>query len=175
MPAWIPSDRYLNRSRLRAFARQHGHDDYASLLRWSQTDLEGFWRAVDRDLDLVWTKKYDRVLDDSKGIPWTRWWTGGRMNYVDTALGRRLGPDRIAVIAEGEEGTVRRVSYGQLRGDVGSFAKRLRRLGVAKGDRVGIYMPMTYDCVVAVLAVGLLGAIYIPIFSGYGADAIAGR
>jgi acetyl-CoA synthetase len=175
MPAWTPSAPYLNRSRLKAFAEAHGHRDYASLLRWSQTDLDGFWRAVDNDIDLVWTKKYDRVLDDSKGIPWTTWWTGGRMNYVSTALRARLGPDRVAVIAEGEEGTVRRVSYGQLARDVGTFAAGLRATGVNKGDRVAVYMPMTYECVVAVLAVGALGAVFIPVFSGYGADAIAGR
>ncbi len=175
VPAWTPSEEYRNRSRLRAFARAHGHEDYASLLRWSQTDLPGFWRAVERDLDLVWTKRYEDVLDDSLGIPWTTWWTGGRMNYVATALRSRLGPDRIAVIAEGEEGTVRRVSYGQLARDVAAFGNGLRGLGVAKGDRVGIFMPMTYECVVAVLAVGMIGAVYIPIFSGYGADAIAGR
>jgi acetyl-CoA synthetase len=175
MPAWGPSAPYLNRSRLKAFAEAHGHRDYASLLRWSQTDLDGFWRAVDRDIDLVWTKKYDRVFDDSKGIPWTTWWTGGRMNYVATALRQRLGPDRIAVIAEGEEGTVRRVSYGQLARDVGTFAAGLRASGVNTGDRVAVFMPMTYECVVAVLAVGALGAVFIPVFSGYGADAIAGR
>jgi len=175
MPAWTPTAPYLNRSRLKAFAEAHGYRDYASFLRWSQTDLEGFWRAVDRDIDLIWTKKYERVFDDSTGIPWTTWWTGGRMNYVATALRPRLGPDRIAVIAEGEEGTVRRVSYGQLGRDVGTFAAGLRASGVNKGDRVAVFMPMTYECVVAVLAVGALGAVFIPVFSGYGADAIAGR
>ena len=175
MPAWTPSPAYLNRSRLKAFAEANGHRDYASFLRWSQTDLDAFWRATDRDLDLVWKKKYDRVLDDSRGMPWTTWWAGGRMNYVSTALRSRLGPDRVAVIAEGEEGTVRRVSYGQLARDVGTFAAGLRAIGVNKGDRVAVFMPMTYDCVVAVLAVGALGAIFIPVFSGYGADAIAGR
>ncbi len=175
MPAWTPTAPYLNRSRLRAFASAHGHKDYDSLLRWSQTDPDGFWSGVDRDLDLVWTKKYERVFDDSRGIPWTTWWTGGRMNYVATALRARLGPDRVAVIAEGEEGKVRRISYGQLARDVGAFAAGLRAIGVAKGDRVAVFMPMTYECVVAVLAVGALGAIFIPVFSGYGADAIAGR
>ena len=175
MPAWTPTAEYLNRSRLRAFAQAHGHGDYASLLRWSQTDLDGFWRAVDHDLDLVWAKRYDRVLDDSRGTPWTTWWSGGRMNYVATALRARLGPDRVAVIAEGEEGTVRRVSYGQLARDVAVFSAGLRATGIAQGDRVAVFMPMTYECVVAVLALGALGAIFIPVFSGYGADAIAGR
>ena len=175
MPAWTPSDAYLNRSRLKAFAEANGHRDFASLLRWSQSDLDGFWRATDRDLGLVWTKKYDTVFDESHGMPWTTWWTGGRMNYVATALRARRGPDRVAVIAEGEEGTVRRVSYGQLARDVGTFAAGLRAIGVEKGDRVAVFMPMTYDCVVAVLAIGTLGAIFIPVFSGYGAEAIAGR
>jgi acetyl-CoA synthetase len=116
MPAWTPSPAYLNRSRLRAFAEAHGHTEYDSLLRWSQTDLDAFWRAVDRDLDLAWTKRYERVFDDSKGMPWTTWWTGGRMNYVNTALRTRIGPDGVAVIAEGEEGNVRRVSYGRCSG-----------------------------------------------------------
>src|SRR4051812_7016159 len=97
------------------------------------------------------------------------------MNYVATALRQRLGPDRVAVIAEGEEGTVRRVSYGQLARDVGTFAAGLRAIEVKHGDRVAGFMPMTYECVVAVLAVGALGAIFIPVFSGYAADAIAGR
>ena len=175
MPAWTPSERYLGRSRLRAFAKHHGHADYDSFLRWSQTDLDGFWRGVDRDLELVWTKRYDRVLDDSKGIPWTTWWVGGRMNYVATALRSRRGPDRVAVISEGEEGKVRRISYGQLARDVGTFAAGLRATGVEKGDRVAVFMPLTYECVVAVLAIGSLGAVFIPVFSGYGADAIAGR
>ncbi|HEY6958595.1 MAG TPA: AMP-binding protein [Candidatus Limnocylindria bacterium] len=175
MPAWSPSDRYLNRSRLRALATQTGHADYASFLRWSQTDLDGFWRAVDRDLELVWTKRYERVFDDSKGMPWTTWWVGGRMNYVATALRSRRGPDRVAVISEGEEGNVRRISYGQLARDVGTFAAGLRALGVAKGDRVAVFMPLTYECVVAVLAIGSVGAVFIPVFSGYGADAIANR
>ena len=76
MPAWIPTASYLNRSRLKAFAEANGHSDYASFLRWSQTDLEGFWRATDRDLDLVWARRYERVFDDSRGPEWTTWFTG---------------------------------------------------------------------------------------------------
>ena len=84
--AWRPTERYLARSRLRRFAEAHGHRDFASLYRWSVEDLEGFWRSVERDLGLVWQTPYERVLDTSRGIPWTTWWIGGRMNYVTTAL-----------------------------------------------------------------------------------------
>ncbi len=108
--AWRPTERYLARSRLRRFAEQHGHRDFASLYRWSIDDLEGFWRAVDRDLGLVWQASYERVLDTSRGIPWTTWWIGGRMNYVATAL--RHDRSRTALVFEGEEGVTRRLTYG---------------------------------------------------------------
>jgi len=172
-PAWEPSARYLERSRLRRFAERHGHRDYASLLGWSTDDLEGFWRATERDLGIAWRVPYTQVLDQSRGIPWTTWWTGGRMNYVATAL--RHDPARIAVIAEAEEGTVRRLTYGELSAEVARIAAGLRKLGVARGDRVAVFLPLTVECVVAVLAIGAIGAIFIPVFSGYGAEAIAGR
>ncbi len=173
--AWEPSSAYLERSRLRRFAESRGLRSYDALLRWSIDDLAGFWRAVDRDLDLVWSRPYEHVLDSSRGLPWTTWWTGGRMNHVATALREDRDPSRIAVIAEGEEGSVRRLTYGELRDQVARFASGLRALGVRPGDRIAIFMPLAVECVVAVLAVGWLGAIYIPVFSGYGADAIAGR
>ena len=173
MPAWSPSAAYLERSRLRAFAAKHGCDDYASLLRWSTDDLEGFWAATERDLRIAWRTPYTHVLDTTRGVPWTTWWTGGRMNYVETAL--RHDADRLAIVAEGEEGTVRRLTYGELTAQVASVAAGLRSIGVRRGDRVGVFLPLTVECAVAVLAIGAIGAVFIPIFSGYGAEAIAGR
>src|SRR5207302_11333511 len=81
----------------------------------------------------------------------------------------------VAAIAEGEEGTVRRLTYGELSDQVASFAAGLRSLGVKHGDRVAVFLPLTLECAVAVLAIGAIGAVFIPIFSGYGAEAIAGR
>jgi acetyl-CoA synthetase len=173
MPAWTPSPKYLERSRLRAFAMKNGCADYASLLRWSTEDLEGFWAATERDLRIAWRSPYTHVLDTSRGIPWTTWWTGGRMNYVATAL--RHNGDRVAIVAESEEGTVRTLTYRELSDQVASFAAGLRSLGVKRGDRVAVFLPLTVECAVAVLAIGAIGAVFIPIFSGYGAEAIAGR
>src|SRR5256885_2010289 len=171
--AWVPTSPYLERSRLRRFAESHGHQDFASLHRWSIEDLDSFWRAVDRDLGLVWKRPYDRVLDSSRGIPWTTWWLGGRMNFVASAL--RHDPSRTALIFEGEEGVTRRLTYGELASAVRGFAAGLRALGVRAGDRVGIFLPMIPESVIATLAVSAIGAIYRPIFSGYPAEAIAGR
>jgi acetyl-CoA synthetase len=171
--AWPPADHYLARSRLRQFAAAHGHTDFASLHRWSVEDLDGFWRAVDRDLGLVWKKRYDRVLDSSRGIPWTTWWLGGRMNFVESAL--RHDPSRVAIIFEGEEGITQELTYGELAAAVRRFAAGLRALGITPGDRVGIFLPLTPECAIATLAVAAIGAIFTPIFSGYASDAIAGR
>ncbi len=176
MPAaWSPSERYLDRSRLRRFANALGLRSYDELLRWATDDLERFWRATERDLGLVWTAPYSRAMNVSKGLPWTTWWTGGRMNYVGTALRPDRDQDRVALISEREDGRVDRRTYGELRTEVARFAAGLRAIGVHKGDRVAVFLPMGIECVVAVLALGALGAIYTPIFSGYGAEAIAGR
>ncbi|MFN2572179.1 MAG: AMP-binding protein, partial [Gemmatimonadales bacterium] len=107
------------------------------------------------------------------GMPWTTWWLGGRMNYVESAL--RHDPARTALIFEGEEGDTRRMTYGELAEAVRRCAAGLRALGVMPGDRVGIFLPLTPECVVATLAVSAIGAIFTPIFSGYASEAIAGR
>src|SRR5436190_12152827 len=171
--AWFPTDPYLDRSRLRRFAEAHGHRDFASLHRWSVEDLDGFWRAVGRGLQLVCRKPYERVFDSARGIPWTTWWLGGRMNFVASAL--RHDPSRTAIIFEGEEGITQQLSYGELVTAVRRCAAGLRALGVKPGDRVGIFLPLIPECAIATLAVAAIGAIYTPIFSGYASDAIAGR
>src|SRR5262249_24761881 len=112
------------------------------------------------------------------GIEWARWWPGARMNIVDSCLDRWLdGPaaDKPAVVWEGEEGPVRRLTYRELAGEVVRLAGALRRLGVGGGDRVGVYMRLVPETAVALLACARLGAIVLPLFSGYGAAAIAGR
>ena len=174
-PAWTPNAAYRERSQLRRFAAAHGLPDYPALLRWATDDLERFWRAVDADLGLVWREPYARAMDTSRGLPWTTWWTGGRMNHVETALRIDRDPRSIALIAEREDGSVERRTFGELRAEVTRFAAGLRATGVAAGDRVAIFLPLGVECVVAVLACGAIGAIYTPIFSGYGAEAIAGR
>ena len=174
-PAWSPNEAYRERSRLRRFAAAQGLSDYPSLLRWATADLERFWRAVEADLGVVWATPYDRAMDTSRGVPWTTWWTGGRMNYVETALRTDRDPAATALIAEREDGSVERLTFAELRAEVTRFAAGLRASGVSAGDRIAVFLPLGVECVVAVLACGALGAIYTPIFSGYGAEAIAGR
>jgi acetyl-CoA synthetase len=176
--AWRPSADYLKRSRLKRFMDRYGIADVPALLRRADEDPAWFWDAVSADLGLVWQKPYTQVMDTSRGIPWTRWFVGGQFNYVATALDKHAaGPaaDKTALIWEGEDGALRRFTYVELLAMTNRTANALAELGVGNGDRVGIFLPMIPEVVAATLACGKLGAIYTPIFSGYGAEAVATR
>lgn len=176
--AWRPTPEHLRRSRLLRFMRAQGFDDYDRFLEWSCREPAAFWDAVMQDLDLRFYDPYAQTLDTSGGLPWTTWFRGGRYNYVHNALDKWTeGPSRekLALVWEGDDGDVRRFTYGELAELVDRIAAGLVRLGLKKGDRVGIFMPMTPETVAATLAVNKLGAVYVPIFSGYGAEAVACR
>jgi acetyl-CoA synthetase len=175
--AWHPDPATIERSRMLAFAREHGLAGYDALLARAASDPEWFWGSVVDHLDVQWTKRFDSVLDVSDGIEWPRWFTGGRMNYVTSAVDRHL-QNRAGATAlkwEGDDGARLDLTFSVLAGQVNRVCNALRSLGVAKGDRVGIFLPMLPETAIAMLACGKLGAIFVPIFSGFGADAVANR
>ena len=175
---WEPSPEVVERSRLKRFMDAHGVASVAELVARAAADVQWFWDAAVRDMDIRFRRPYQRVVDLSDGIEWARWFPGAEMNVLDTCLDKWLdGPsaDRTALVWEGEPGEVRRLTYRELNAEVCRFAAALRRLGVERGDRVGVYMPMTPEVAVATLACAKLGAVFLPLFSGYGAGAIAAR
>jgi acetyl-CoA synthetase len=176
--AWRPTTSYLDRSRLSAFMRRMGVATYQELVARAAEDPAWFWDAVPDDLGMVWRQRYNTVMDSARGPQWTRWYLGGKLNYVDTALDKHAtgsSAQRDALIWEGEDGAIRRYTYAELLRLTNWAANALRGFGVGKGDRVGIYMPMIPEVVAAILACGKIGAIFTPIFSGYGAEAVATR
>lgn len=175
--AWRPSPDYLDRSRLRRFLTDVGCADLEELQARAESDPAWFWSAAVADLGIRFDPEPETVLDVVKGPEWARWWVGAGFNYVATALDEPAvaRPDELALVWEGEDGAVRRSSRGELRSEVDRAARALATLGVGRGDRVGIFLPMVPEAVIAVLAVGKLGAVYTPIFSGYGAPAVASR
>jgi acetyl-CoA synthetase len=176
--AWTPSEEYIRRSRLRRFMERHGVPDVPALVERAAREPGWFWGAVADDLGLVWQRPFAQVMDTTAGIPWTRWYVGGQFNYVATALDQHArGPraGHTALIWEGEDGAVRRFTYTELLALTNQTANALQALGVGKGDRVAIFMPMLPEIVAATLACGRIGAIYTPIFSGYGPEAVATR
>ena len=176
--AWRPTPEQADGSRLQAFIERHGLADYDDLMQRSTTDLEWFWRAVLDDLDIRFYAEPDRILDASHGPAWPQWCPGARMNIVHNCLDKWIGTpteNRPAVIWEGEEGVTRRLTYAELYRDVNRCAGALRTLGVVKGDRIALFMPMCPELMVAFFAAIKIGAIVLPLFSGYGADAVSTR
>jgi acetyl-CoA synthetase len=178
---WSPSEDYVERANVTRFMRAHAIGSYQELVRRSIDDIAWFWDAVVRDLDLEFFTHYERVVDASRGPEWATWFTGGTVNLAHNCLDRwaERTPDAVAVSWEGDEGpdagAVRHVTYAQLREMADRLAHGLRSLGVGTGDAVGIFLPMAPETVAAVMACAKLGAVFLPIFSGYAADAVATR
>jgi acetyl-CoA synthetase len=175
--AWRPSAAERTDTRLARFLASTGEPDLDSLQRHAEADPAWFWGAAADDLELAWQRRPNTVLEAPGGIEWTRWWRGGAYNYAAAAMDPRAtrDPDGPALAWEGEDGEVRTLTNAELRDAAERAAAGFAALGVGEGDRVGIYLPMLPETVVTVLALGLLRAIYTPIFSGYGATAVASR
>jgi acetyl-CoA synthetase len=172
---WQPSPDVVERANVTRLARRHDIHSYAELLDKSCVDIEWFWDAVVADLGIEFTRPYERVLDTSNGIQWPMWFVGGRVNIAYNCADRHRGSGRVAVIWEGEEGEVRRLTHDDLAVEVARFAEGLRALRVHKGDAVGVFLPTIPEAVVAFLACARIGAIVVPIFSGFAASAVRVR
>jgi acetyl-CoA synthetase len=174
---WRPTPEVAARARIARFMAAHGVGSLEALHRRSIEDPEWFWDAVVRDIGIEWIAPYRRVLDESRGIAWPRWFEGGLMNLAANCVDRHLAArgDRPAIVWESESGETRTLTFAELAREVNRLAHVLRELGVAEGDRVGIYLPLGIEAVVATLAVVRIGAVYTPCFSGYGAQAVASR
>lgn len=175
-PIWFPSEAYTRGSHIEALLQHFGLDGYEALYRLSIEETERFWQATLELLDLRWSVPYERVLDLSQGPQWPNWFVGGRLNLAQNALRHaEERPNEPALLWEGEDGAVRQLTYQELEVAVAQAAHALRALGVGKGDRVGLFLPMLPETAVAALAVARIGAIFVPIFSGYAPEAAATR
>jgi acetyl-CoA synthetase len=175
--AWTPSAAQLEHANVVRLARALGCEDYAGLHRVSVEEPDRFWRAVAADLGLELSRPWDAVLDDSRGIEWTTWFEGARLN-VATACAHVWAartPAAVAAVFAGEEGQRDEWTYAELSARVTRLAEALARLGVAAGDRVAIYLPMCPDAAVASHACAHIGAVQVPIFSGFAAPAVVQR
>ncbi|MGC2212095.1 MAG: acetate--CoA ligase [Silvibacterium sp.] len=147
---------------------------YEELYARSVADPEAFWAGIAKELH--WFAPWTKVLDWQE--PWAKWFVGGKTNLSYNCLDRHVlngKRDKTAILWEGEPGEVRRLSYGELLSEVSRFANALKSLGVKKGDRVAIYMGMTPELAVALLACARIGAVHSVIFGGFAAHAIVDR
>jgi propionyl-CoA synthetase len=149
---------------------------YDEVYRRSLADPAGFWGAVAEDL--YWERRWDRVFDDSRP-PYYRWFAGGMLNTcynaLDLHIDRGRGKQRALIYDSPVTGTVKAFTYFELRDEVARCAGMLVRQGVAKGDRVILYMPMVPEAVVAMLACARIGAIHSVVFGGFAPKELATR
>jgi len=175
--AWTPTDEVVERSRLMAFMRQIGVSTWDELYSHSINYVEMFTAEVLQFLDIKFDPPYDKLLDTSEGIELPKWCANGGLNITTVCPDRWIDSigDQAAVIWEGEEGGNIALTYKELLANVDWCVEKLCDLDIHKGDAVGIHLPMIPETVVSLLAINRLGAIAVPVFSGYGIDAITSR
>ena len=174
---WQPTAERASATNTAAFMRAHGIDSLTDLVRRSAADPEWFWEAVVDFIGLPFDRPWRAVRDTSRGHPWATWFVGGTFNLSRACVDRWADedPDRVALRSEKETGEIRELDFGELRDVVGRLAGALTELGVGHADAVAVYLPMGVEAVVSLLAVARVGAVFIPVFSGYGAEAVATR
>jgi acetyl-CoA synthetase len=157
-----------------ANAHIRSREDYDRIYRRSMDDPDGFWAEIASELH--WFKPWSKVLEWNE--PFAKWFVGGEINISYNCLDRHIQTwrkNKAAIIWEGEPGDTRTLTYGQLHLEVSKFANVLRSLGIVKGDRVALYMPMIPELVVSMLACARIGATHSVVFGGFSAEALKDR
>ncbi|WP_248897053.1 AMP-binding protein [Haloplanus halobius] len=183
-----PSRSFVESTNVWEFMRTYDIDDYAELIERTTSTVEGepqsgvdwFWDELVDYLDIEFDEGYDAVRNDADGPQFTEWYPGGRLNAAHNVLDRHAATDaerrnKVACIWEGEPGDVREVTYHELHRDANRVANYLESRGVGTGDTVGLYMPMVPEVAAILYGCFKVGAIAVPIFSGFGVDATATR
>jgi acetyl-CoA synthetase len=183
--AWTPTPEVIERAQLTKFMRQVGVRTWDDLYEFSIRDVEKFTEEVLKFLDIIFDPPYEKLLDTSNGVELPTWFAMGEsngdsagLNITTMCLDRwqtEEMKDEPALIWEGEEGGSKTLTYSQMLAEVLNCAEKLCDLGITKGDAVGIHLPMIPETVIALLAINRVGAIAVPVFSGYGIDAISSR
>lgn len=158
---------------------RHQAASIEALAARADADPGWFWSAVMEDLDIQFERPYSNILDVTEGVEFPRWCVDGRMNIIHNLLDKwqhsPASKNRTALIQESEDGSQSVLTYGELNEEVCRCANGLRALGLGKGDAIGLLMPMTAELAIAFLAIIKIGGVILPLFSGYGPQAIATR
>ncbi|MEZ5373294.1 MAG: AMP-binding protein [Microthrixaceae bacterium] len=178
-PAWEADTATIEASVTHRFMARHGIDRYADLVDRSIAEPDWFWDEVVSFLGLPFRRPYSRVSNGDLGVEWTTWFDDGRINLSEVCLDRWADDpehrNRPALVTEDEDGTTTEATFAELRDRVARLAGALRaEAGVGRGDRVAILLGLG-DAVAAFLAVARLGAVAVPVFTGFGASAVQAR
>ena len=172
--AFIPTDEQIKSSNIFSFMQKYNITSLEELSKKATNDLEWFWKSVDKDIGIIWDKKYEKVFDFSKGYPWAKWFVNGTTNIILSSVEKfaKLTPDKIAYCFVSEDNSKIKLSYKDLELNINKLANGLKSIGIKKGDVVAIYMPMIAESIIAILACAKIGAVQTVIFSGYSYGAL---
>jgi acetyl-CoA synthetase len=171
---WTPDAATLEGANVVRLMRRHGFDRYRDLVARSIEDPEWFWPAAIEDMGLEFSQPWEAVVDLSRGPEWATWFVGGKLNIAWNCVHRHRGK-RVAAVFRGEDGARRELTFTELSDAVTRLAERLVELGVEPGDRVAIYLPMSPEVAIVSHACAHIGAVQVPVFSGFAAPAVAQR
>jgi len=172
---WWPNPELVEQANVTRLLRRLGCSDYHELHRVSVDDPERFWPELIDDLGLEFSTPWERVLDTSNGPEWATWFVGGRLNLARNCVHKWKDEPGEAAVFLGEDGTRAALTWAELSRQVTQVAEALVELGVCEGDRVAVFMPMSPAVAAASHACAHVGAVQVPIFSGFAAPAIATR
>ena len=175
---WSPRKEDIDSACVSELMRRFGIADYEDYYRFSVERPADYWREVVDYLRIQWKKPYTNYVDVTRSPAFPEWFVGGELNWVDSVLAWADVPaqvGQIAVVGEREDGSSSTITYEALRLRVHSFAGGLLALGVSRGDRVGLLIENGVEATVSFMAIAYIGAIAVPLFSGFGADAVISR
>ena len=171
---FIPSKEQTENSNIYRFMKKHNIESLEELSIKAKKDLSWFWKAVSEDVGIIWDIQYHQVFDSEKGIPWTKWFLGGKTNIYKSSVEKfaKSSPKKIAYHFVSEDDKESSLTYEQLDIKVSKLANALKGLGIKKGDVIAIYLPMIEGAIVSILAAAKIGAVQTVIFSGYSSDSL---
>jgi acetyl-CoA synthetase len=174
---WDPPPQVVARANATRLVRRAGASGYRELVARSAAEPAWFWPLAIEDMGLEFSEPWTAVYDDARGPEWTTWFPGGKVSIARNCVHRwaERTPDGLAAIGLAEDGRRTQLTFSELSHEVTRLAEALVRLGVGTGDRVGLFLPMSPDAAVASHACAHIGAIQVPIFSGFAAPAVAQR
>lgn len=179
---WNPADHpWTRQSHVARFMLQHGFSTFEELRKASVRDTSWFWDAAMRDTGVEWFRPYERVRDDSRGFPWTKWFIGGEVNITHNCVDRHVRDghgDEIALFYESDSDQPPdrlTLTFAELKADIDRCAAAMAAAGIRRGDSIGLYAPMRPETVVVMFATFRLAAQFVPIFCGFGEQAVVDR
>jgi acetyl-CoA synthetase len=175
---WTPTPDQVEDANVTRLARLLGVEGYRELHRISVEEPERFWPAVIEDLGLEFSEPWERVADTSRGPEWATWFVGAKLNLAWNCVHKWAAgelAEQEAAVWLSEDGTRLSLTWQEVSDEVFRLAEGLASIGIGEGDAVGIFLPMSPHVAIASHACAHLGAVQVPIFSGFAAPAIAAR